>query len=113
MSNESEIIYRDFWDVPRIFLVQYHGRQYLFDCRFDESIEDYEEMYQVYVLPELKEDELNGSWKDIAKKAESYLGEVPVSEVKFDPTKRYRIDTSIINELEVTKTLYLKISSDL
>jgi hypothetical protein len=99
LSDESEIIYRDFWDVPRIFIVRHHDRQYLFDCRFDESTGDFDEMYRVYTLPELPESELKGSWVQLAEKAESYLGEIPISTVKFDSTKRRSIDPQIIDEL--------------
>ena len=100
MLGESEIIYRDFWDVPRIFVVRHRGRPYLFDCRFDESAEDFEAAYRVYTLPDLPERELSGTWAGLAGKAESYLGEVPVESVTFDPSRRRTIDTSIIDELK-------------
>jgi hypothetical protein len=100
LSAESEIIsYRDFWDIPRIFIVRHHGRQYLFDCRFNETAEDFDEVYRVYVLPELLERELRGSWTDLAERAESYLGEIATSEVKFDASRRRSIDPGIIDEL--------------
>jgi hypothetical protein len=100
LLGESEIIYRDFWDVPRIFIVRHHGRQYLFDCRFDESAEDFEAAYRVYTLPDLPESEVSGSWEGLAERAESYLGEVPIESVIFDPSRRRTIDTRIIDELE-------------
>ena len=100
MLDESEIIYRDFWDVPRIFVVRHHGRQYLFDCRFNESAEDCEAAYRVYTLPDLPESELNGSWEGLAERAESYLGEVAVESVIFDPSRRRTIDTRILDELK-------------
>ena len=62
MGTTAEIIYRDFWDVPRIFITRYRDKQYLFDCSFDEWLEDYPQLYQVYVLPNLGEDELKDSW---------------------------------------------------
>jgi hypothetical protein len=99
LSAESEIIYRDFWDIPRLFIVRHLGRQYLFDCRFNESTEDFDEMYRLYVLPELPESELRGSWVDLAERAESYLGEIPTSAVKFDASRRRSIDPGIIDEL--------------
>jgi hypothetical protein len=97
--GESEIMYRDFCDVPRIFIVRYRGRSYLFDCSFNGSVEDYEETYSVYVLPELPGHELSGSWKYLAEKAESDLGEVPVVGVGFDPSMRRAINTRVIDEL--------------
>lgn len=100
MLGESEIVYRDFWDVPRIFIVRHHERQYLFDCRFNKSDEDFERKYRIYAFPDLPESELRGSWEGFAERAERYLGEVPVESVSFDPSKRHRIDTRIIDELE-------------
>ncbi len=99
MLGESEIIYRDFWDVPRIFIVRHRGQQYLFDCSFNESVEDFEETYRVYTLPDLLEGELSGSWEGLAGRAESYLGEVLVERVNFDSSRRLSIDTRIIDEL--------------
>ena len=37
----ANIQYRDFYDVPRIFVADYQGRLYLFDCPFDEALDDY------------------------------------------------------------------------
>lgn len=99
LLSESEIIYRDFWDVPRLFIVLHLGRHYLFDCPFNSSVEDFEQTYHVYTFPDLPEGELGGSWEGLAEKAEDYLGEVPVTGVQFDPSKRRIIDTSIIDEL--------------
>lgn len=96
---KTGILYRDFWDVPRIFVVRHRGVQYLFDCTFNESVEDYEEVYRVYELLAMPEDVLNGSWEGISKKAKSYLGEVPVTSVKFDSSKRRSIHAEIIDEL--------------
>ena len=100
MLGESEILYRDFWDVPRIFIVRHHGEQYLFDCAFNGSAEDFEGTYRIYALPLLSEGELSGSWKGLAERAEKYLGEVPVKSVAFDPSRRRSIDTRIIDELK-------------
>ena len=72
----------------------------LFDCKFNQTADDYENMYQVYELPELTEDELIGSWEDLSQKADVHLGEVLVSSVVFDPTKRRAIDPAIMDEVE-------------
>ena len=61
MNNETwaPIRYRDFYDVPRIFLANYRGRLYLFDCPFDEETEDFPDFYHVYTMPPIPdEDEL-------------------------------------------------------
>ncbi|MBI3437578.1 MAG: hypothetical protein HY054_02795 [Proteobacteria bacterium] len=44
MSSEwLPIRYRDFWDLPRAFSVDYDGKTYFFDCPFNESIDDYQQ----------------------------------------------------------------------
>lgn len=92
------INYREFWDVPRIFFVEDDGQLYLFDCRFDEAIEDYPDEYRVYLMPHLGAEELAGSWAKVDRKAIRQLGTVPVARVKFDPTKREQIDAAILDE---------------
>ena len=97
--GESEIIYRDFWDWPRIFIVRHGGRDYLFDCIFNDVSEDFENTFDVYSLPDLTNETLVGSWEHLSTKATSYLGKVPVHDVVFDASKRRSIDTSIIDVL--------------
>src|SRR5206468_7743506 len=97
--NWATIRYRDFYDVPRIFITALDGEQYLFDCPFDDELDDYSDRYRVYQLPAILEDDLEGSWEHLAERAVSMLGAVPVSEVQFDPTKRQRINTAVIEAL--------------
>ena len=96
---ESEIIYRDFWDLPRIFIVRHDDQHYLFDCRLSESNNDYEETYGVYTLTDLSSDALDGSWDNIHERAASHLGVVLVKDVVFDPSRRRSIDTAVIDTL--------------
>jgi len=91
--------YRDFWDVPRIFLVLEDKTLFLFDCRFDESKEDYETTYHVFLMPDLKEDDISGTWVRLSERAIEYLGETPVKEVKFDKTRRRSIDNKVLSQL--------------
>jgi hypothetical protein len=95
----APIRYRDFWDVPRIFLVEYEGVHFLFDCAFDEETEDYPDTYTVYLVPSFAEAELSGSWHLLPQRASRVLQRVPVASVKFDPTMRKAIDTALLAEL--------------
>ena len=95
----SAIRYRDFYDVPRIFITTHNGGLYLFDCPFDEELDDYSDRYQVYQLPAISEDELQGSWERLPERAASVLGTVPVAQVQFDTTKRNSIDTAVLEEM--------------
>ncbi len=99
MSEGATIQYRDFWNVPRNFVTSYWGRPLLFDCPLDDETEDFPDFYNVYLLPPLTPEELAGSWEDLHTRAITSLGQVPISQVRFDPTKRREIDTVLLNEL--------------
>src|SRR4051794_29503381 len=45
------IQYREFYDRPRMIVAEYRGRSYLFNCSFDEALDDYSPDYAVFVLP--------------------------------------------------------------
>jgi hypothetical protein len=45
------------------------------------------------------DDELEGSWEHLPERTEGLLGTVPVAEVQFDPTKRQRINITVIEAL--------------
>jgi len=99
MDNWAPIRYREFWDIPRIFVVRYQGKMFLFDCAFDETAEDFPDYYRVYHLPELGEDEMTGSWDKLHQRATQYVGDVLVGSVQFDRSKRREIDTAVLDEL--------------
>lgn len=100
MSDKLSIQYRDFYDVPRIFLVNHRGTIYLFDCPFDEGLDEYPDIYKVFVLPPDSCSDLSGSWDDLASHATAYLGDIPVKSVQFDSTRRREIDADVIDELD-------------
>lgn len=103
MSERAPIRYRDFWDVPRIFLARYRGHTFLFDCAFDEALDDYPDSYKVFLLPPLKDEELPKDWTILPARATGYLGEVPLGRVLFDPSRRQSIDSGILDELIARK----------
>ena len=47
----------------------------------------------------LTSEDLAGSWHGLAKRALAPLGEVPISRVKFDATRRKEIDVTVLEEL--------------
>lgn len=100
MMTSTEIIqYRDFWDVPRIFLVRHRDRLFLFDCPFDEKTEDFPNVYHIYAMPELTEAVWNASWESLAAKAVELLAVVPITQVVFDPSKRQSVQTDLLDDL--------------
>ncbi|MCC7309116.1 MAG: hypothetical protein IT173_16260 [Acidobacteria bacterium] len=96
--------YRDFWDFPRIFLVELDGTWYLFDCPFNNEREDFEEWYEVSSIPKLPEEELAGSWVGLADRTTQFFGEMLVESITFDPTRRCFIDDGTLLELMNRRT---------
>ena len=97
--NWATIQYRDFYDVPRIFVTNYQGQLYLFDCPFNDELDDYPDSYRVYQLPALAAADFEGSWEHLPALASHWLGMIPVSEVQFDSTKRASINTAVFPRL--------------
>ena len=67
MESAARITYRDFYDVPRIFIVHHRGLQILFDCQFDKNLDEYREDYKIIVLPDLDDESLKGSWNELSE----------------------------------------------
>lgn len=102
-ASWAPIRYRGYWDVPRIFLVHFEGRTYLFDCCFDEIIDDHPDTFQVYLMPDVPDSALQGSWHELSDQAIEHLGEVPVAAVRFDATRRKEVDISILQRFLKTE----------
>lgn len=99
MGSWASIRYMGYWDVPLVFVFRHHGGLILFDCEFDGELEDYSENYKVYTLPELDLDAMPKDWTKLRVRATRYLGEIPVEKVRFDPTRRHEIKTTVLDEL--------------
>ena len=99
MSGRVRITYRDFYDVPRMLIVNHRGLKLLLDSPFDQLKDEYSPVYQVYLLPnELNEQSLV-SWVTLPQMATRRIGEIPVDRLEFDPTRRVDIDTGAIDSL--------------
>jgi hypothetical protein len=99
VKEPIEIQYRDFYDVPRVFVTTYKGVQYLFDGSFDDAMDDYPNHYRVYVLPNLSPAELNGPWTDLASRSTASLGTMATSEIVFDASRRKYIEAGALHGL--------------
>ena len=99
MSEWTSIIYRGFWDVPRVFLTHFRQQLLLFECLFDPALDDYPDTFQVYLMPETAEADLPTDWTTLSVRALQRLGEIPVDRVRFDPTQRKQIHSGILEEL--------------
>lgn len=99
MTEWVPIRYRGYWDVPRIFLVRFGGTLYLFDCPFSEALDDYPDVYSVFTLPDLPDDEIPDDWTTLPARATRLVGEVPVAAIRFDPTRRQAIGAEVFDTL--------------
>jgi hypothetical protein len=99
MSRWVPIQYHAFWDRPRLFLAEESDHSVLFDCRFDDNLDEYPDFYRIYRMPPLNTLSLHGSWNDLQTQAVAYLGEVPVQRVRFDPTLRREVDLEVLATL--------------
>lgn len=97
--TDVEITYSGFYDFPLAFLASYGGKQYLFWRVFDDELDDYPREYEVFVLPNLSNEEINASWSFLPERAETYIGKIDVKRITFDPTKRHSIKSNIFEDL--------------
>jgi len=97
-ASRLPIQYRDFYDVPRVFLVEFKQRRLLFESRFDDAADEYSDDYNVYLLSEVNPSDLSGSWEHLATRGRP-IGRVPVSRIAFDVSRRRDIDARVVAEL--------------
>jgi hypothetical protein len=80
-----------------VFLVSSEEKLLYFENQFDDRIDDYDEYYVVYLMPEMKIDDL-WAWKgDLAEIAKERIGRVKVLDVEFDPTRRKAIGAEVLS----------------
>ena len=102
-ADLAEIIpfqYGGFWDVPRYILLQYREKALLLQSPFDGKIDEYPDVYSVYQVPEvISQSVLSGDWASLEGAELRFIGEIPISTVAFDPTKRRTLDSSCLEGL--------------
>ncbi len=93
------IRYRDFDDMPWAVIVEHEGRLYLLDCLFDYDVDDYQDHYTIYLIPDdLRDDIDTMSWTDLDHRSER-VGVIATALVEFDDTKRNAINDRIFEQL--------------
>lgn len=87
MSAEQWVpfLYREFYDVPRVIVVDLPDGRFMLDCPFNDGLDDYPNEYQVVKL--VGDEPLDGSWVGLGAGRAS-LGTVPVSQGLFDESRR-------------------------
>lgn len=92
--------YVEFYDVPRAIVLRYKGKLLLLDSPFDDKLDEYQDSYSVYELPESAEPSLaKGSWRFLENARQACVGQIPVKKVKFDSTKRKALDPSVQDKI--------------
>jgi hypothetical protein len=96
--------YRDFYDIPRAFVVEHAEQQLLFDCPFSEALDDYADEYTIYrISDDLRERIDLILWTDLANQFEA-IGVVPTTAVTFDATKRRAISAEVFERVKPMNT---------
>jgi hypothetical protein len=91
--------YREFYDIPRIIFFTHGNKSYLFNSEFDDAEDEYSKYYTVYLMPNLNDNALSGSWELLVDSAISKIGNINTDDVIFDETKRKFIDSNILSEI--------------
>jgi len=92
--------YGGFYDVPRCIVLRYRGTILLLISPFDDALDEYPDVYTVYELPEAVLPVLAvNSWSFLEDTPLKRMGTVSIKDVKFDPTKRARLDATVLNRL--------------
>lgn len=83
------VSYRDFYDVPRLMLAaDPESRYWILDSSFDDEQDEYSAAYSVYFAGRQLE-QANAAFDFHAKGDKREVrGTVPITHLKFDPTKR-------------------------
>lgn len=95
--NMITFTYGEFYDVPRMIRFQLGGKWYFMRSRFDEEKDDYTDFYEVYLLPFRSEGEFKSNpncWAELNNAF--HLGQIPITEVGLDSTRRCSIDADSI-----------------
>jgi hypothetical protein len=106
MSTWLPISYRGYWDVPRIILARAGDQVFLLDCRFDDDLDEYPDVYTVYLMPAgTDERSVPQDWGTLRDLAVRRLGTVPVSRVRFDTVAYPRhLDAAALDQFTVDLT---------
>jgi len=96
--------YRDFYDIPRAFVVEHVGQHVLFDCPFNDALDGYGDEYTIYrISDEMRERIDQVSWTNLGNQLQ-LLGVVPTTAVRFDATKRLEISAEVFERLKPLRT---------
>jgi hypothetical protein len=95
MASRIPFTYGEFYDVPRIIRFQFCGRWYFPRSPFVDERDDYDETYDVYLLPHRSAAQIEADplyWTELS--GATHLGRLPIATVGLDETRRQTLDGS-------------------
>lgn len=93
MNERIPIKYGEFYDFPRQIDFELKGECFYLCSEFDEQSDEYQEHYNVYLLPFRSREELEANecyWMDLSKAV--HLGQIRIVDIGLDETRRQSID---------------------
>lgn len=85
--------HREFYDYPRVVVVEIDATRFVLDSPFDDALDDYVRVYTVWRTS--TDFPLSGSWVDVTSGGEK-IGEIKIREDLFDVTRRRLIRWDLI-----------------
>jgi hypothetical protein len=100
MGQTLPIKYSGFWDFPHAFFVEYEENLYLFwRGYFDDEIDDYPEVYDVYRISGFSFKDAGHIWNLDELTVKELLFQIPIRDVVFDSSRRKFIDSDTFETL--------------
>jgi hypothetical protein len=99
MSEYADIYNTDYFDYPRVFVVAYQSRTFLFGAGYDEATDEYAEEFHVFLLPEMSLAQARHE-SGLRQRALKDLGYVPAKSVHFvGEARHWKLDIAILKQL--------------
>jgi len=100
MAEMTPFTYGWFYDVPRCISLRYRGRRFLLQSAFDDDLDEYPTDYSAYLVSETADDSRPVcSPEFLSNTPMACIGQIPVDQVTFDPSKREELDASCLDGL--------------
>ena len=100
MAEMTPFKYGGFYDVPRCLSLRYRGRLFLLQSAFDEDLDEYPTDYAVYVIPKSADASRPlCSPEFLSNTPMACVGQIPIDQVTFDPSKRKELDASFLDNI--------------
>ncbi|MGC4043767.1 MAG: hypothetical protein QM758_08165 [Armatimonas sp.] len=93
------ISYGEFFDIPRMINCHSEDKVYYFHCEMNPIIGNYSEKFKIFLFSMPLDDFIDRKYRIEIKE---FVGEVFVSEMQFDATKRKSFEVSDKNEIFLT-----------